>query len=214
MRPTSALFDLDGTLIDHFQAIYRCHAYAFRQLGLPEPTFAEVHAAVGGGLDEAIAKLGGTDKVEALRPHFLRHWKETNLDDVTLLPGAKEVLQALRAADIPCAVLTNKRGYAARDVCNHLGITPLLVGVFGADDTPWIKPNPEFTRHALAAMGVPAAGSVLVGDSPFDVATAHNFNLRFVGVTTGTHTRDQLKAAGADVVVDNLAAVQRELGVS
>lgn len=213
MRPTSALFDLDGTLIDHFGAIHRCHAYAMRQLGLPEPTLAQVRAAVGGGLDEAIAKLAGPDKVEALRPHFLHHWHATNLDDVKLLAGAREILAALRAAGIPCAVLTNKRGYAARQVCDHLGLTPMLQGVFGAEDTPWIKPELAFTRHALDKIAAPVAGSVLVGDSPFDVATALRAGLRFVGVTTGTHTAPELREAGAEVVVDNLAAVQRELGV-
>ncbi len=59
MRFRTVLFDLDGTLIDHFAAIHRCHVYAMRKLGLREPTLAEVRAAVGGGLDEAIARLAG-----------------------------------------------------------------------------------------------------------------------------------------------------------
>ena len=213
MRFSCVLFDLDGTLIDHFGAIHRCHAYAFRQLGLPEPTMAQVRAAVGGGLDEAIAKLAGAAQVEALRPHFLEHWKETNLDDVTALPWAHEILRALRADGATCAVLTNKRGYAAREVCAHLGLTPLLQGIFGADDTAWIKPQPEFTRHALQQLKARAADTVLIGDSPFDVATARSGGLAFVGVTTGTHDAAELKVAGAGRIVDNLAGVARELGL-
>ena len=213
MLPTCVLFDLDGTLIDHFMAIYRCHVYATHQLGLPEPTLAQVRAAVGGGLEEAIAKLAGADQVAALRPHFLAHWQATNLDDAELLPGAREILQALQQAGVPRAVLTNKRGYAAREVCAHLGLTPLLDGIFGAEDTPWIKPHPDFTRHALTQLKVGAAGTTLVGDSPFDVATALQSQLHFIGVTTGTHTADELKASGARVVFDSLAAVTRELGL-
>ncbi len=213
MRPTCVLFDLDGTLIDHFKAIYRCHVYATRQLGLPEPTMAQVRAAVGGGLEEAIAKLAGAEHVAALRPHFLAHWKATNLDDAELLPGALEILRALRAAGVSRAVLTNKRGYAAREVCAHLGLTPLLDGIFGAEDTPWIKPHPSFTQHALAELKVGAGGTTLVGDSPFDVATALQSQLGFIGVTTGTHTADELKASGAKVVYDHLDAVARELDV-
>jgi phosphoglycolate phosphatase len=213
MRPTCVLFDLDGTLIDHFTAIYRCHVHAMRQLGLPEPTMAQVRAAVGGGLEEAIAKLAGADKVAALRPHFLAHWQATNLDDAELLPGALEILQALRAAGVPRAVLTNKRGYAAREVCAHLGLTPLLDGIFGAEDTPWIKPHPDFTRHALTRLKVGAPGTTLVGDSPFDVATALQSQLGFIGVTTGTHTADELRASGATAVFDHLGGVSRELGL-
>jgi len=213
MRFSCALFDLDGTLIDHFGAIHRCHAYAFRQLGLPEPTMAEVRAAVGGGLDEAIVKLAGAGKVEALRPHFLEHWKKTNLDDVTALPGAHEILRALGATGTTCAVLTNKRGHAAREVCDHLGLTPLLQGIFGADDTPWIKPQPEFTHHALQKLHATAAATVLVGDSPFDVATARSGGLAFVGVTTGTHNAEELRIAGAGRIAADLPAVARELGL-
>jgi phosphoglycolate phosphatase len=213
MHFACVLFDLDGTLIDHFKAIHRCHAYAMRQLGLPEPTLAQVRAAVGGGLDEAIAKLAGPDMVAALLPHFLEHWQKTNLDDVEALPGAREILQSLRAAGATCAVLTNKRGYAAREVCQHLGLAPLLQAVIGVGDTAWIKPQPEFTRHALLQLGANAGNTVLVGDSPFDIATARNGGLAFVGVTTGTHTAAELKADGAGRVVADLAGVARELGL-
>jgi len=213
MRFSCVLFDLDGTLIDHFHAIHRCHSYAMTQLGLPEPTLAQVRAAVGGGLDEAIAKLAGPGRVAALRPHFLHLWEKTNLQDVVALPGSAAILRALRDAGTTCAVLTNKRGYAAREVCAHLGFTPLLQGIYGADDTPWIKPQPEFTRHALEQLGVAAADTVLVGDSPFDVATARSGGLGFVGVTTGTHNAAELKVAGAGRIVPDLAGVARELGL-
>ena len=214
MRPTCVLFDLDGTLIDHFSAIHRCHAYAMRQLGLPEPTRAKVIAAVGGGLDEAITRLAGAQYVEAVRPLFIKHWSATNLDDVVLLPGAGEILRALRAAGVGVAVLTNKRGPAAREVCGHLGLTPLLDAVLGAEDTPWIKPQPEFTRHTLTLLRAEAASTVLVGDSPFDVATAHQGGLGFIGVTTGTHSAAELSAAGAERVVPGLPDVARLLGLS
>lgn len=213
MRPSSVLFDLDGTLIDHFKAIHRCHAYAMQQLGLPEPTLAQVRAAVGGGLELAISRLAGTEKVAALLPHFLLRWNATQLDDVTLLPGAREILQSLGEAGVSCTVFTNKRGAAAREVCEHLGLTPLLKAVFGAGDTPWLKPDPAFTRHVLGQISAKAADSLLVGDSPFDVATARTAGLGFIGVTTGTHTAGELREAGAEKIFAGLPEVARELGL-
>ena len=56
----TVLFDLDGTLLDHFAAIHRCHAYTMKRLGLPEPTLAQVHAAVGAG----VGYLMGSGKSE------------------------------------------------------------------------------------------------------------------------------------------------------
>ncbi|MBI2813220.1 MAG: HAD family hydrolase [Opitutae bacterium] len=206
MRFRTVLFDLDGTLIDHFSAIHRCHVHALRRLGLPEPTLAAVRAAVGGGLDEAIARLAGPEHVAAVLPHFTEHWNATNLDDVTLLPGARELLVQLAGAGVRCAVLTNKRGPAARQVCTHLGLDPLLAGVFGVTDTPWIKPDARFTQHALALLGSEAATTALIGDSPYDMATAQNAGLAFYGVTTGTHTAEELRAAGATEIFADLTA--------
>ena len=214
MRFRTVLFDLDGTLIDHFAAIHRCHAYAMRRLGLREPTLAEVRAAVGGGLDEAIARLAGAENVAAVLPLFLAHWNATNLDDVTLLPGARELLAALNAAGARCAVLTNKRGPAARQACTHLGLDPLLAGVFGANDTPWIKPDARFAAHVLAAVGGAAATTALVGDSPYDLAAAQSAGLAFYGVTTGTHSAAELRAAGAEDVFADLAGVGRSLAAA
>lgn len=206
MRFRTVLFDLDGTLIDHFSAIYRCHVYAMRKLGLREPTFAEVRAAVGGGLDEAIAKLAGRDQVQAVLPLFIEHWNATNLDDVKLLPGALELLRSLNQAGVRCGVLTNKRGGAARQACTHLGLDSVLAGVFGAGDTAWIKPDERFMQHALTALGGTAATSALVGDSPYDIAAAKNAGVPFIGVTTGTHSAEELRAAGAAEIFADLTA--------
>ncbi len=212
MRHRLILFDLDGTLLDHFAALHRCHAYAMRQLGLLEPTPEQVRRAVGGGLNEAIARLAGAERVTALLPHFLAHWEATNLDDVSVLPGGLELLRAVAAAGGRNAVLTNKRGPSAREVCAHLGLTPWLASITGAGDTPWLKPEPKLTRQVLADLGATAAEACYIGDSPFDVATARQAGLAFYGVTTGTHDAAQLRAAGAEHIFPGLPGVQAALG--
>ncbi|MFI5335207.1 MAG: HAD family hydrolase [Opitutales bacterium] len=211
MRHCLVLFDLDGTLIDHFGAIHRCHAFAMRQVGLPEPTPAQVRAAVGGGLEHAIARLAGPDNVATVLPHYLAHWKETMLDDVVPLPGAGDLLTAIRAASGRSAVLTNKRGDAARAVCAHLGLTPLLAGIIGAGDTPWLKPDRALTFQVLAGLGSTPGEACYVGDSPFDIATAREAGLPFYGVTTGTHHETELRAAGAENVFPGLPELQAAL---
>lgn len=207
-RFSTFLLDLDGTLIDHFAAIHRAHAHTMRHLGLPAPTPAQVRVAVGGGLENAIAKLVGQARVSEALAIYRPFWDATMLDDVVLLPGARELLTRLRAEGAKLAVLTNKHGPSSRLICDHLGLTPLLDGVFGATDTPWLKPEPAFTTHALTQLGANAATTLLVGDSPYDVETAHRGGLTSWCVTTGTHDAAQLHAAGADAVYPGL----QELG--
>ncbi len=78
----TVLFDLDGTLLDQFAAIHRCHAHAMRSVGLPAPTPERVRRAVGRGIEEAIRELAGADQVGRLLPVYLAHWEATGLDDV------------------------------------------------------------------------------------------------------------------------------------
>ncbi len=212
MHPACVLFDLDGTLIDHFKAIHRCHAYAMQQLGLPEPTMATVRAAVGAGVEVAAERLVGRDLAPTALAIYRPHWDATMLDDVELLPGAKEILGGLRSRGIRTAVFTNKHGPSSRLVCAHLGLTEMLDGNFGATDTPWLKPDPSFARHVLTAVGTDATTTLLVGDSPYDYQAARNAGLTFIGVTTGTHTAAELQAEGADRVFADLFAVSRDLG--
>ncbi len=212
-RFSTVLFDLDGTLIDHFKAIHRSHSHTMAQLGLAPPTYDQVRAAVGGGLENAIAKLAGPDRVAAALPIYRAYWDATMLDDVEILPGARELLTALRARGIKTAVFTNKIGSSSRAICDYLGIASLLDANIGAKDTTWVKPQPEFTAHALQTLGSTAANTLLVGDSPYDIAAAHIAGLPCWTVTTGTHTAAELTAAKADAVYPNLAAVGMALGV-
>ena len=208
------LFDLDGTLIDHFAAIHRAHSHALRSLGFPEPSLAEVRAAVGGGLERAIGRLAGPDRVEEALSFYRPYWNATMLDDVVLLPGARELLEKLHQQGATLAVLTNKHGPSSRRICDHLGITPMLRAVYGAGDTAWLKPQPEFGRHALEELQADAATTLLVGDSPWDVEAALNGGFPCWCVTTGTHSFSELIAAGATNVFPNLMALGRDLGLA
>lgn len=211
----TVLFDLDGTLLDHFSAIHRAHTHVRRHYGLPDATRDEVMRAIGGGLPEALKKTLGPShahRLEEALPVYRAYWDATMLDDAVLFPGALELLEKLHAAGAVCAVFTNKHGPSARRVCSHLGLDPLLAGVFGATDTSWLKPQPEFTAHVLRALGAEAASTALVGDSPWDIDAARLGGLGgCFAVTTGTHSADELRAHGAPVVAPGLADLADEL---
>jgi phosphoglycolate phosphatase len=205
------LFDLDGTLIDHFAAIYRCYCHTMEELGLPKPTYARVRAAVGGGLENAFSRLLPAEhQTDGLRI-FNDYWEKIMLEDVVLMPGAFELLQSLHARGAVLAVCSNKLGSSSRPVCEALGLSPLLSAVVGAKDTPWLKPDPRLTAHMLQLVGGEAGSSLLVGDSPFDVQAAHNGGLKAWCVTTGTHSAEQLLVAGADAVYPGLVELGRNL---
>lgn len=210
-RFKTLLLDLDGTLVDAFTTIHRSYAHVLPQFGRPAPTPEAVRRAVGGGLENAMRNFLPEELIaEAVKRH-LAHTDTILLEDVKLNPGALELLQAQHAAGVTLAAFTNKRGDHSRRICQHLGLMPYLRGVFGAKDTPWLKPHPEFAAHVLSELDGSPATTLLIGDSPFDVKAAHNGGFGCWAVTTGTHNAEELRAAKADAVFADLFAVQAAL---
>jgi phosphoglycolate phosphatase len=217
IRFRTVLFDLDGTILDHFAAIHRTHAQTLQHFGLPAPTLEAVRHSVGGGLETAVAQLLGPDHANQLDEAIATYrslWPANLLYQAKLLPGTIDLLTNLKSRGVKCAVFTNKHGPSARSVLEHLQVTGLLDGVFGAFDTPYLKPQVEFANFVLESLGATADSTCLVGDSPFDIEAAHNASFPAFCVATGTHTVTQLQAAGADGVYPDLTTLGREaLGV-
>ncbi|MEO6246567.1 MAG: HAD family hydrolase [Opitutaceae bacterium] len=210
-RFATLLLDLDGTLVDAFTTIHRGYCHTLPQFGRPEPTMAQVRQAVGGGINQAMANFLPPESIPAAVALHVAYSDSILLEDVILFPGALELVRAQHAAGAALAVFTNKRADHARRICTHLGLTPYLRGVFGARDTPWLKPQAEFAAHVLTQLSAHAESTLLIGDSPFDVQAAHNGGFPCWCVTTGTHDAVQLHAAEADGVFSDLVELRTAL---
>ena len=210
-RLDTVLFDLDGTLIDHFDSIHHCCSLVAREMGQEVPSYELVRATVGGSIGITMGRLFGEHLAvegERLYRHFYpEHWQL----GLRLLPGARELLTALALRGLRCAVLTNKRADASREITAFLELDPLLAGVFGTGENPWRKPMPEFTFHALGRLGTVTDRAVLVGDSTYDIATAANAGLPCLTVATGTHSREALLAHPHEGCFADLAHLGREV---
>ena len=204
------LFDLDGTLIDQFTAIHRAYARAMIKLGLEPADYATVRSVVGGSADVTMTRLVGPELAPKGLEIYPPIFEEEMLNGLDAMPGALEVLRALREMGERMAVFTNKVGPHARAACDHLGLTPLVDLVVGVKDTPWRKPDPEFTHHVLDQLEATAGESLLVGDSPFDFVSADKVGMDCRLVTTGTHTIEELSELGALSIHEDLFDLARE----
>ncbi len=204
MPVRAILFDLDGTLIDQFQAIHSAFSEVIKQMGFPSPSFDEVKKAVGGASEMTMTKLIGSqyakEAVRRLRPIF----EKEMFNGLIALPGALEILKYCRDNKIRTAVLTNKHGPHARAACDHLGFSPYLEYILGADDTEWKKPDRKLTELALNKIGYDRDNAIYVGDSPYDYKTAENAGMRCLLVSTGTHSEKDLLNECTSTVAPNL----------
>lgn len=211
MTPKAVLFDLDGTLVDQFEAIHRSCNHAERRLGLPESSYEKVRATVGGSLDVTLRRLMGERYVEEAQALYHEEFSKIWFENLKVMPGARWLLQALARAGIPCGMLTNKRQAAVENILRYLNVDSYfrcIVGTHG--DGPrkgWRKPEARLTQFALEQLGYPAMDTVMVGDSPFDAETGHNSGMPVHLVATGTHTATQLRNVGCAGLHANLFAL-------
>lgn len=207
------LFDLDGTLIDHFSAIHRSVAHAQKQLGLPESDYATVRATVGGSVPITLGKLCGPEHIEAAIPHFRKYFAEIMYDDVAALPGSEWLLQALKANGHKLAVFTNKYETHAEAILQHLGLAQYLEAIIGTGHGHGFrKPDPRFTMEALERMDCASEEAIMIGDSPYDYAAAEAGCLPCYLVATGSHSAEQLaEETGAEAIYADLHQLGKAL---
>ncbi len=201
------LIDMDGTFVDHIQTITRCFQCACRELGFPEPSAEKVKRSIGGSMPVTIQKFLPAQHVEAGKEIWRRRFEEIHLQGVQILHGAEELLDHCNAAGLKAAIFTNKTGTHSRAILENEGFTERLDFILGAEDTPYRKPQPEFTAAAIEKMGIPGENLAMIGDSPFDIQAARAGGMSALCVTTGSHDREELLNAGADKVFDSLAEV-------
>ncbi len=218
-RP-AMLFDLDGTLVDSvYQHVLAWHE-ALESEGI-ELSVWRIHRRIGmsGGLFlQALVRETGRNlsRAEADR---LRDKHETGyrrrIDQVRVLPGAKELLEALTARGVPWAVATSGSEETARSSLRLLDI-PAGTPVITRDQVAHAKPNPDLFLAAAEALGRPIAESFVVGDSVWDLLAAQRARALGIGLLSGGYGSEELEAAGAYRVYDDpadLLAHLDELGI-
>ncbi|GGO29313.1 HAD family hydrolase [Deinococcus humi] len=183
------LFDLDGTLHDRNATIARWLEGHVDRFDLPA-----AYAARFVALDD----FGYRPKREVMpllvQEFKLKHPPQTLLDDFAahlmvapaVMPHAHAVLEELRAAGVRTGVVTN--GWPeVQTACLHgCGLTELVDDVVISKVVGLSKPDPAIYRLALQRLGVHAAETWFVGDSPRnDIAGPQAVGLRSAFLGTG-----------------------------
>ncbi|MGY1719864.1 HAD family hydrolase [Blastococcus sp. SYSU DS0753] len=218
--PRIAVLDVDGTLVDtnyqHALAWYR----AFRSLGETFPIW-RIHRLIGMGGDRLPAALGGDDVEERIGGQARERWTEEFdrlIDEVAPLPGARELVQALRERGHRVVLASSGKAKHVDHSLDLLDLRDLAEAWTTSDDVESSKPAPDLLEVALKKLGEPVgAPSVMVGDSVFDVAAAKRAGMPALVVRSGGFGDDELREAGAVDVFDtpgDLAAALDRLDLS
>jgi phosphoglycolate phosphatase len=130
-----------------------------------------------------------------------------------VMPGVRELLDALSTRDdVYLALLTGNYEEAARIKLEYFDLWRYFAcGAFGDDapDRHGLLPRALDRVAECGGPRVPSSASVVIGDTPLDIACAQAGGARSIAVATGSHSVEQLRAAGADVVLEDLSDTER-----
>ena len=209
------VFDLDGTLLDTLPDLVVVTNQALAELGFPPRSTDEIHSFVGNGVRALMYQAVPENTPDTQAEEALAHWKAlfpTYKNDLTKpYPGMPEALARLGERGVRLGVLSNKFDAGVQEV---VGV--YLPGLFAvahgeSADIPR-KPDPTGLLRTIEELGSVPERTVYVGDSTGDVAVARNAGTYAVGVTWGYHEAERLRAAAADLVIDDPRALLDLLG--
>ncbi len=199
--PAALIFDLDGTLVDTVYAHVFSWQRALLEAGMAVDGW-RIHRRIGmsGGLfTRAVAREIGRDiapeEAEALQRRHGELFQEL-LPHRPLLPGAADLLAALRRAGVPHGIATSGRRPEINASLNSLGVADDTV-VIERGDVEHAKPAPDLFLACQQRLGVSADDCYVIGDAVWDLLAARRARMLSVGLLSGGYGADELTQAGA-----------------
>ena len=231
----AVIFDFNGVLVDdesvHF-ALFR-EVLAQEGVSITERDYHERYLGYDdrGCFEAALRDAGQSadrSRLDGLIARKAARYVEVAEQGLRYFPAAAETLGAI-ASRWPVAICSGALRSEIEYALRRLGLLDRVAAIISAEDTDKCKPDPEGYRLALVALrarrrsagaepgpgpgpgpGAPAdlssAGCLVIEDSLAGIASAKGAGMWAVGVTN-TYNADQLRQAGADAVVDELATL-------
>lgn len=201
VHPGTLILDWDNTLHDAAGAFFRALRTVMEGRGTPLDA-ATYRAAYDPDYRVLYARLGvPADEVDALSVQWRRLVRAA---EPRLIPGAGPALERIRAAGVPCAIVTAApRGQVERQLA-ATGLAWLPAVVCGGEAAP--RPDPAPLRRAVERIEAAKEPIVYVGDTAADMQMAVAAGVRGVGVAGFSSTEATLRAAGAVETAPSFAA--------
>jgi|ERR1035437_704503 pyrophosphatase PpaX len=199
---TTALFDLDGVLIDSARLVEGAFDHTFAAFNIA----TQYDPVADGGL--TIRERYGRVVTEADLPKFMQthaDFQKNNLHLVTAFDDAVSTLQILRGKGIYIGVITN-RSINARHIIEHCALAPLIDFVVSVEDVTNPKPHPEGILKAMGHFGSKSSETIMVGDMPVDIQAGKAAGVTTVAIDT-SECLEALVKSRPDHVVKTLAEI-------
>ena len=204
------IFDLDGTVVNPGTAIPRCINYALKKQGEKTVPIERLKRYIGFSLEQIFSEITGRKDKRFLKKcvdSYRERFHKEGIAEHRLYPGMVGLLDAV-AASGNLSVASIKPQVSCEMVLDHLGIRNLFTRVYGAGEISGKTTNKvDILKQVLAKEGV--RQGVVIGDRATDIDAAKKCRCTSVGVSYGYGTKEELRAAGADVVAETVGELRQ-----
>ncbi len=207
MKMTTAIFDLDGTLLNTLGDLCDSVTYAVEKHGFPPVTVEQTRIRIGNGVrklvERSIPEESRTDEmIDTCLADFRAFYGEHMMNRTHPYEGIVPMLETLKENGVTVGVLSNKYDSAAKALIEHY-FGDLVHITYGERPNIPRKPDPTSVLQLLDELGGDKETTLYIGDSGTDMQTAVNAGLTAIGVTWGFRSADVLRESGADALVSD-----------
>ena len=215
MATPALVFDLDGTLVDTAPDLLGALNAALIGEGRRAVDLADLRHLVGHGaramLVEAMRMTGEAatpERLPGLFDAFIVHYRSHIAAESRPFPGVEATLETLFRDGARMGILTNKPEELTNLLIPALNLSRFFRAIHGAGRLEVVKPDARVFHHVLEEMGGVGSGSVMIGDSATDVATARAAGVPVIVLSYG-YTPVPAGELGADRVTGDFSDVPR-----
>jgi phosphoglycolate phosphatase len=199
LRYRAVLFDLDGTLVDSYNALTEAVNHARRTHGLHELSAAHIRELVGEGVERLLQRaFERTELSSSIVQAFESRYDDICCAESRVLAEVEVTLRELHELGVAMAVCTNKPTVFSKKILDFLRLSHYFQAIVGPDVAGARKPEARHLAVTLESVDCPAEEALFVGDMPIDVRAARNSGMDVAVLATGSSTREQLTASAPD----------------
>lgn len=197
----NVLFDLDGTLTDPIEGMFRCFRHALERMKAPVPTPDELQLHIGPPLRSTFSLILQTDDkalIERAVTLYRERFSSTGMFENKVYEGVPEMLATLKAASKKLFVATSKVQAYTERILEHFALTNYFDAIYGSAPDGHLDNKADLIQHLLMSESLKSHETLMVGDRKYDITGAKQNGCYAAGVTYGYGSLEELQEAGAD----------------
>lgn len=199
MQKTAFIWDLDGTLLDSYEAILSGIEEAFGQFSIPYDKEQVRELILKYSVQDLLVRVAEARNldVEVLNQVRAQSLAEKNAQ-VVLMPGAREVLSWADQVGIQQLVYTHK-GDNAFTILRDLGLESYFTEIITSQSGFARKPSPEAATYLLDKYQLNPEKTYYIGDRTLDVEFAQNSGIQSINFLESSYEGNHRIQALADI---------------